>query len=155
MTYGQLMADEVNLLIAERVEPAVIFGGTQGPPGASNQKFYMNRVAGEMIPAHRVVVSGVGGMCYLPDLNNPDHSIRVLGVSTKSSLLGEGQVIQASADLTEYSWNWEEGKEVFIGIGGVLTQTPEVGVSFLMSVGFALSTNTLLIRLGDPVILSP
>lgn len=117
-------------------------------PGANP----MQAVALAYIPAFKAVAMGAGGVT-LADNGNPAHRDVVLGLSDNNYAAGATVSIYHNGPITNPipgigGWNWVVNKAVYLQANGDLAQTiPPSG--FVQKLGFALSSNTMMIRLGD------
>jgi hypothetical protein len=124
--------------------------GPQGIPGpAGDATLYYE--AGQILSGHRVVMIE-DDKAYYADCTIPSHGKRVLGITTGASVIGVQSRIQASGEMSESSWAWILDAPVWLGINGLLSQTPPVS-GFSLIVGFPISSTKLLIRISEPLFL--
>lgn len=75
----------------------------------------------------------------------------VVGVTTTSTSSEDQSItIQTAGGLTNDSWSFVPGADVFVGLSGQLVQSLPVG-SFIACVGVALSPTKLLINIVTPL----
>jgi len=121
--------------------------GPPGPPGGTALQY----PAGTALGGHRMVVLNDLGQAVYADSSNPAHASKVLGITTGASSQGDTATIQSGGELTESSWAWTLDQPVFLGTSGLLTQT-QPATGFSLVVGFPLSTTTLFVNIGEPLI---
>lgn len=124
--------------------------GAQGPAGDAGT---LTMVAGEasMSALRAVVADGGGRVVRYPDVTVAEDATKLVGISITSATLGNSIDIQTGNIITDAAWNWASGM-VFVGVNGVLTQTPPVG--WLADIGRAISATEILINIRQPVIRS-
>jgi hypothetical protein len=104
------------------------------------------------VPAFKAVAMGTNGVT-LADNTNPAHRDVVLGLSDNNYTPGAMVNIFHGGPITNPipgvgGWNWVVNDPIWLQANGDLAQTlPPSG--FLQKMGFALSSNTMMIRLGD------
>ncbi|MBS3025576.1 hypothetical protein [Acidiphilium multivorum] len=76
----------------------------------------------------------------------------VMGIAATAAIAGGSLEVQAAGQMEFGGWAWTPGAPVYVGPAGVLTQTPPAA-GFLQIVGVAQDATTLVIALGDPIIL--
>lgn len=77
-------------------------------------------------------------------------SLPAIGVATAGAAPGAELSIQYSGPLTFTGWNFTTGLPVFVGAGGVLTQTAPTS-GYLQAVGYPLTSTSLLVDIQDPI----
>ncbi len=110
-------------------------------------------IAATDIGGHRVVIQDVGGVCRYADIENVLHSGKVVGITASASVQGSPITINNSGVVTEVSWNWNAGEDVWLGSNAMPTQTIPANGAFLQRLGYAISTNSMRITIDDSVIL--
>ena len=145
---------EQRLLVAAEVPTpiAVISSATQGPPGPAGPSgtsvFDLNADASNISAFTAVAVQN--GALVAGDSSNTQLFGAIAGVATNSAQSGMSVAVQASGLLSYNGWNWTLGQPVFVGAGGILTQTaPTTG--FAQVAGYPVSATELLVGLTDPV----
>ena len=122
--------------------------GEQGDVGSSAVLHTVT--AGEILFGHRVVRIA-NGMAYVTNCLDRNHVGEAIGLTTGAATVGQQVQIQLSGILTEDSWNFFPGR-VYLSQTGTLTSTPPTS-GFLQLVGRAISPQTILILLPNPIIL--
>jgi hypothetical protein len=139
----------------------VILAATQGPPGpvgpsgtgsggggGSTQAF----TAAATISAYTAVAI-VGGSAITADSSQPSMAGNVVGVSITGVNAGAEVTVQFSGELSYNGWNWQLGKPIFLGVGGVLTQTPPA-TGFNQLIGTPVNSTSMFINLQSPTLIS-
>lgn len=131
------------------VEVEVGFQGPKGAPGGT-QRF----VADAALSGHRAVIRTATGIDYA-DAAIAAHCGQVIGITTGAVTASEVGEICAGGDIDEPSWDWTPGLAVFLGLNGLLTQTPPTlaTAAFSQELGFAVSPTKLFVQLRDPIAL--
>lgn len=146
--------DELIFVIDARVGPK----GEKGDPGdagsappASTESEY---VAGELLNGSRVVyVSSTGTIRMASNLNSLS-SVSCVGIVKSSYIQGATATVTTFGEITEPSWSWTQGLPVFLGTGGLMTQTPPVPPAlFSLQIGIATGVNTIKITIASPLFL--
>lgn len=79
-------------------------------------------------------------------------TLPAIGVATSGAVFGAELQIQYSGPVAFTGWSFTTGLPVFVGSGGVLTQTAPTS-GYLQVIGYPLSPTTLLIDIQDPIAL--
>jgi hypothetical protein len=89
----------------------------------------------------------------LASSDNLSHADTILGVTTNAAVLGGNCNVVNQGFITESSWAFTPGQNVFLGLNGALTQVTPVfpGSAFQRVIGVAVSPDTIFVDLG-PVI---
>ncbi len=75
----------------------------------------------------------------------------IAGISLGAAILGDSVVVQISGEITDGSWTWTPNSPIYLGTGGLITQTiPTTG--FLLQLGIALSATIISVKIGIPVV---
>lgn len=121
--------------------------GDPGPPGSS-APITLQRIAAVALGGHRVVL--------VTDANEFNYASastlsRIpVGITTGASNLGALATALTSGSMTEPSWSWTPGGDIFLGELGVLTQTPPTNAAVL-TLGRALSATVILVDIEPPI----
>ena len=130
--------------------------GLQGLPGipgsAETASAAVSRIASGVLSGHRAVRSLSALTVALCDAATPLHAQSFLGVTRGAADPGGAVSVQTDGELVEPSWSWSPGLPVFVGLGGVLTQTSPL-TGFALVVGFAQSLTSLWVHPRPPVFL--
>lgn len=135
----------------------IVTVGEVGPAGANGADgsvlaAQLTKTAGVSLGGHRAVVpDAVGGVVYA-DSSTLAHRDKVLGITTGAASAGADATVQTYGELTEPSWNWALDDPVFLGLTGLLTQTPPSS-GFVQRVGFPTAATKLFIDIDDSITL--
>ena len=110
-------------------------------------------IAGVALGGHRMVVLDASQQAQYASSATPAHISIVLGMTTGAAIAGAPVQIQTGGEITEPSWSWSLGSPVYLGVNGLLTQTPPSS-GFSLVIGFPISATVLFINLREPVIIS-
>jgi len=125
--------------------------GPPGPPGSPGE-FIISKTASATLSGHRAVVpDAVGGVIYA-DSSTLTHRDKTLGITTGAAGIGAAASIRTYGELNEPSWNWALDTPVFVGLTGLLTQTPPTS-GFVQRVGFPTATDTLFVDIDTAITL--
>lgn len=105
------------------------------------------------ISGHRVLTLNDGGKAIYADSTDLTHAVKIIGISTAAGLTGSMVPTVREGKLEEPSWNWTAGLPIFLGSTGYLTQTvpTKINSNFLLYIGFATSTTSILISIEAPI----
>lgn len=110
--------------------------------------------AGGSIGGHRFVVLDSNGKLQHADPTDLSHANRVIGITTESGVLNQLISVRPVGSITESSWNWNQGDDIFVGASGVPTTNPNPGgFAFTQRIGYAVSPTTLFLQLSEAIIL--
>ena len=110
-------------------------------------------VAATDIGGHRVVIQDASGLCQYADIENVDHSGKIIGVTISSAIQGYPVTINKSGVVVENSWNWVPGGDIWLGANALPVQDVPINAAFLQRIGYAVSTNSMRVSIDDSVIL--
>jgi hypothetical protein len=105
--------------------------------------------ADEALSALRVVRLAAAGHVVLarpPELQ----AQAPVGVTTAAAMMGGQVELRTHGEMQDASWSWTVGP-VLLSRDGVLTQSQPAGIGFLVVIGFATASDTLLVRIGAPL----
>lgn len=143
------------LRVAAPAHPAVVrdlvpgIPGPGGPAGPAGPDPGVSAfTAGQDLGGQRVIGLGVDGSAIHASADDPDHILRVLGISTGAAALGAMVTVRGAGEMTDPSWSWLPGP-VWCGLFGALTQVlPELpDAVFRQQVAFAVSPIRILVGL--------
>lgn len=135
LTYEDLLA-----LSGNQLDPPTLpaYVGPQGPAGAGGS---VSLTTGENIGGHRAI-SVLDGEAFHTDLSNPESVAAYIGISTSAVGVGDSITVTLAGEVVEPSWVWGTGV-VWVGVNGVLTQTPPVSAA--IQVGISTGVTSLLV----------
>jgi hypothetical protein len=126
----------------------VVIPGPQGPAGDTT----IILPAGTAVSGHRVI-AWENGEARHADPTVLTDGRRVIGVSLNAALTGDPVTVRQSGLVVDASLALVPGLPVFLGPDGALLQTPPTapGAAFQLRIGSALSPDTLLVRISQPI----
>jgi hypothetical protein len=139
--------------------PTTVRADSTGPPppvsptgGGSSIRF--TEVAATVLSGHRVVTRQTDGTVGyasnddLADVNAP------LWITTGAAASGALVTVVAYGVIDEPSWAWTPGP-VYLGSGGLITQTPPAGPGalFIAQIGFATSPTSVFVERSSSITL--
>lgn len=127
--------------------------GVEGPPGPEGGSSFIV-FAGADLSGHRVVrPQGDGTVVYASNSDLAD-ATRPLWLTLGAALSGDPVTVQGLGLITEPSWNWSDAP-IFLGVDGVLTQTPPaLPAAFLLQLGAPDGATSLYYQPRTPIALS-
>lgn len=120
--------------------------GPEGPAGGTSLTF----PAGAALGGHRAVRLLNGAAIYASN-DAPDDRNLVVGITRGAAVEGDDVVIQSVGLMAEPSWSWTPDRQVFLGLNGLLTQTPPTS-GFILIIGIAVASDQILIGAKMPII---
>lgn len=132
------------LTVGESIELGPGLPGPVGPPGPVGGSGL--GTASRPLSGHRVVTPLEDGSLDYASNDNPGHLAAPLWVTATAAGTGGEIEFVVIGLMTEPSWSWTPGP-VYLGVNGVLTQTPPAApaAAFLAQVGFATSATSLFV----------
>lgn len=122
-------------------------------PGGGSLGLAFEATAGEAIGGHRAVILDADGLAFYASQDDPTHMGSVAGVSQGAVVLNDAVSIMAKGRLIEPTWAWTPYLPIFLGLNGLLTQTPPV-TGFLLVLGSALDATTMLVNPSSPIVIT-
>jgi len=106
--------------------------------------------AGQTISALRVIrISALGKAIYASSAVALDISTAI-GVSITSAITGNNVMIVTNGEIEDLTWNWIPSAPIFLGVDGVLTQTPPTS-GFLQIVGNAETSTKMKVNIQQAI----
>ncbi len=129
--------------------------GAQGAQGPSGTATALTLLAGpRAIGGHKAVRLLTPTIADLVDATSIADRNACIGVSTGAASSGAAVTIITSGIISEPSWSWTPGGDVFLGdTPGQLTQAYSASRAFSQVVGKAIDATTLWVDLRTPVTL--
>lgn len=153
-THEIVTLNDEDHIVDEVRDIQIVTVGEAGPAGADGVDggAEITKTATVALGGHRAVVpDAVGGVIYA-DSSTLTHRDKVLGITTGAVSAGASATIRTYGELTEPSWAWTLDEPVFLGLTGLLTQTPPSS-GFVQRVGFPTAATKLFIDIDDAVTL--
>ena len=110
----------------------------------------LDRIAGETIQGHSVVVSGTDGLIYKVDNTDVSNYGRVLGITDKAYIVSSLMDVISSGVVSDPSFNFNPGSPLFFNSTGQITETPPT-TGFLQNIGHAIDATHIIIELKTPI----
>lgn len=115
--------------------------GVPGPPGTGGggSTLVSSGTAAVPLSGHRAVYRRPDGLITYASSDNPACMNESIWVTLGAAAAGDDVFAVSFGEMTEPSWNWTPGVPIFLGLGGLLTQTaPTTPVhDFLIVLGYA------------------
>lgn len=109
-------------------------------------------ISGEEALSALRCVAVFAGFAFLLSSNDPDGANRCSGVTMTAAERDAELVVLSSGVLEDASWSWQDGKEIYCGPDGRLTQTPpETGFSQIVAI--PLSPTKILLKINEAITL--
>lgn len=127
--------------------------GVQGPAGADGGT-YTTKLASAALGGHRIVRAVSATHVDYASADQITHGDDILGMTIGAASVGGTVQIVDSQDVAEPSWAWTPQEPLYLGLNGLLTQTPPDAPSAIaVVVGFATSATSARIRIDPPIYL--
>lgn len=110
----------------------------------------VERVASEVISALRVVRTTVQSVLTYARPPEPE-ALAPLGVSVQSGAAGTNIRVVTAGPIVDGFWSWIPGQPVLLGFDGQLTQAQPAALAYLVVIGFAVTPETLIVRIQAPL----
>lgn len=124
--------------------------GPQGIPGQPGGASFSD-VAAETVGGHRAVRQTSSGLMYA-SIGDVSHAGRVVGITVGAAAVGGSVTYQAAGKITEPSWNWVGGGDIWLGLDGVLTQSLVPGAAFMQRLGYAIDSTSMWVEVSEPIV---
>lgn len=153
----QLALDgDAQALVEQIVEQELLEVAVQGPPGPQGPQGVSGGAAGavtlaEAVGGHRAVYLTAAGALYA-DAGTAEHAGRVAGITTQAGAAGASVLVQSAGFMTEPSWAWVPGGDIWLGLSGVLTQTIPPAAAFAQRLGYAVTPTDIWVEISEPII---
>lgn len=149
ITYIDVIQREATVQIATSVGP-------QGPRGEQGIAADLVTIeAGANISAFRVVYTDpTDQKVYVASPSTSATRDTIVGMTTAAVTIGNDATIRSSGQITNSGWNWNPalGKVLYLGAGGVLTQTAPTS-GFVLKVGFVMAPTVAFLQFGETIVL--
>jgi hypothetical protein len=120
------------------------YGGLQGPAGTNS----VITVTSPLFVASNKVLAITGTIGYA-DSSNVNHAGYVLGISSNSATAGTAINISTTGLMTGFT---SLGSGIaYLGTGGNIVTTPPTS-GFLQQIGIVISSTSILIDIGNPIL---
>lgn len=129
--------------------------GPQGPPGDAGitDSLLRSFMAGEDLSGHQVVIRQADNTVItasndaLAEVHGP------LWMTTEAASLGQPVEVLIFGNFQEPSWTWTPGQPIYLGLAGVMTQTPPLApvASFLVQIAYATGPDSIFYSQGPAI----
>lgn len=118
--------------------------GPQGPPGeaGTDGSLTLTFDAGETLSGHRVVRPAGDGTVIYASADDPVSQDGPYWLTNHAANLGDPVEVTILGEVVEASWAWTAPGVIFLGLNGLLTQTPPAS-DLSIQVAAATETDTL------------
>lgn len=147
-----LVINEVNetvlVTVAETVQNVIIEVaelGAQGVKGDKGEGAILNKIAGETIPSYTPVAI-IDNLAYKLDASNVSHQFAFVGFSINGTLAGQVCIIQQIGELVLAGWGLQPNQHYLAGPNGTIVLNNNSATNFTKVIGYALNSNTLVIK---------
>jgi hypothetical protein len=122
----------------------------QGPPGLDGSGGTISGTAAAALGGHRALYLAADGLRY----SSADDPLTqdVLGISTGAAAQGAQVTMLAAGPLSDPSFAFVPGL-IFLGLNGVLTQTPPTS-GIAVELGVSINPTAMLVRVRQPLTLA-
>lgn len=127
--------------------------GGPGPAGAPGGAL-LTGTAGAALSGHMAVAYDDSGELVYASADNAEHAFTLAGISTGAAILGATVTVQRNDVIDHAGWAWTPGAPVFLGLGGMLVQTPDPLGVFLKPLGIALTAQRLMLAIQPAMFLA-
>jgi hypothetical protein len=98
-----------------------------------------------------VFMNPADGTAHAADGENPTHSGLVIGIAAESKSAGQSARVQIAGEITNPAWDLEPCTTYYVGHAGTISITPPA-VGFWQKIGVSKNATTLIINLGEPIL---
>lgn len=151
---SSVITNTANTLVVQTTQyGTVVLGGAQGPQGIPGESSVLTTlIASTNISGDRGIVLNSVGQAIYADNTIMSHGNKFAGVSQGAATSGTAVSIKSFGEMTEPTWNWTVDEPVYLGAGGLLTQTVPVSpAKFSIIVGMATAATKLFINPMPPI----
>lgn len=150
-------------LIVETVIPQVPLDvelgvpGPMGPPGMPGPAggSAMNFTATTAIGGHRLLALNAANQVVYASNDSLGTAQKIIGISLNAAIPGGLLNVMRSGEVIESSWNWITTLPVYLGVNGLLTQTPPASpAAYSLIVGFPTSETGLFLSVREPIFIN-
>lgn len=146
----------VGVAVRSAATVSVTSPGPQGPAGVNGADggTYTTKLANAALGGHRIVRAVSATHVDYASADEITHGDDILGLTLGSASSGATVQIADGQDVTEPSWTWTPQEPLYLGLNGLVTQTPPDTPSVIaVVVGFATSATSARIRIEPPIYL--
>lgn len=104
------------------------------------------REAAANLSGHRGVRQTGSGLIDYASAADASDFMLFLGITTGAALVGSNATVVTHGTLVEGSWTWTPAQPIYLGVDGVLTQTPNSGWIYVQIVAFAITATEIYVN---------
>lgn len=143
----ELPVETIELLEIPKQGPA----GPPGMPGPSGGSAMLFTASGA-IGGHRVLALDAANQVIYAGNDIPGTEHKIIGMSLNAAAPGGTINVVRSGEVIEPSWGWNTTLPVYLGVNGLLTQTPPAApAAYSLIVGFPTSPTGLFMTVREPI----
>lgn len=120
----------------------------------STERVVVEKIAGEVIGAHRIVKLGDDGKVCYASCNEIGDVGRILGMSLNSADVGHTVRVLTFGRCEDSSFSFDVTKPIFLGLNGQIVQELPGEAVFIQRLGRVLKSSEILIDLDEPIVIS-
>ena len=107
-------------------------------------------VAGMVISALKLVYCDINENVFVADNEDVFDKALVVGMALNAATLGNNVEVLIFGIYEDLSWNWTANDLLFLDTNGNITSVPPI-VGYQTTIGKALSNNSILLNIKDPI----
>jgi hypothetical protein len=113
----------------------------------------LDLAAGQTLSGHRIVTLQSAQVFYASRTNLATMD-GIIGITLGAANTGDMVQVRTGGEVSEPSWNWTSGGDIFLDTNGLLTQTvpPDVAGTYLLRCGVAIDATTIFLDLEEPIL---
>lgn len=144
-------------IIVERddVQVHVVAVGPQGPPGsgAGSGSTTETYIAGTALGGQRIVVTNSSGEAIYAQNTDAAHANMATKITTGAAESSAEVTVQFIGTMTDVSFNWTPGATLYLGVNGLMTQTPPTSPAVFSKVVAVAETATKILLVQEPPVM--
>lgn len=145
-----LTQDNTSEIIEVGEQILIETAGQQGPPGPPGTGIALVYTAATAISGHTVITLDAEGNALPADPTNLAHANTITGISIGAATAGGQVTAITSGSLAHSGWAFTPGLPVFVGLGGVVTQSPPAAV-WQKAIGVARGATVIVVELQPAI----
>ncbi len=107
-------------------------------------------VASEEISALKIVALDSSKQLIIADTNTPS-VFGIVGLIKSAVSVGESSEVLTGV-ITDSNWSWTPGTNIYLGSAGAITQTYDLTNTYVVTLGVALTSDTINLNPSKPII---
>lgn len=110
----------------------------------------LERFAATALGGHRAVAL-VDGQADYASADNLATALACFGITIGAVASGAKARVQIAGRIVEGSWNWTPNEPIYLGLNGLLTQTPPTGGNIVRQLGLAETATSMLVQIQPAI----